>query len=343
MFNKAILILLPVLIISIFFINKNINSVVIAGEPIDSNVLQEEIKPLSEPVSILFLGDMMFDRGVRVKASSIGYENIFGGATTTIKNHDLTIANLEGPITSFKSKLINSSGKAISGFQFTFDQKVASTLKNIGIDIVSLANNHTDNFGQDGLNQTRSILSESGVMYFGSPKNNPSHTATSTCMNGICIGIIGWHEFGYANDQFIIDKINEIRPTVDYLVMYPHWGTEYALTPNKKQIRLAHQWIDAGADVIIGHHPHVVQSVEIYKDKYIFYSLGNFIFDQYFSFNTTHGIGVSAEVYKNKVKYEIIPFANVGSKVSVLSESEKVKIYDVLRKNSGSVIDEMIK
>ncbi len=306
------------------------------GVPV--NLIQKE-----ESVSVLFLGDMMFDRGVRVKGDGIGYENIFGTATTTIQNHDLTIANLEGPITSFKSKLVLPSGKAISGFQFTFDQKVAPALKNVGIDIVSLANNHTDNFGQAGLNQTRNILSENDVMYFGSPKNNPAYTATSTCVNGICVGIIGWHEFGYANDELIADKIKEMRPNVDYLVIYPHWGTEYALTPNKKQVKLAHAWIDAGVDVVIGHHPHVIQSAEVYKDKYIFYSLGNFIFDQYFSFNTTHGIGVSAEVYKDKVDYKIIPFANVGSKVSVLNETDKVKIYDLLKKYSGEWIEILLK
>ncbi len=306
------------------------------GVPVSS--IQKE-----ESVSVLFLGDMMFDRGVRVKAGSIGYENIFGSATTTIQSHDLTIANLEGPITSFKSKLVLPSGKAISGFQFTFDQKVAPALKNVGIDIVSLANNHTDNFGQEGLDQTRSILSENDVMYFGSPKNNPAYTATSTCINDICIGVIGWHEFGYANDQFIVNKIKEIRPTVDYLVMYPHWGTEYALTPNKKQISLAHEWIDSGVDVVMGHHPHVIQSVEVYKDKYIFYSLGNFIFDQYFSFNTTHGIGVSAEVYKDRVEYEILPFANVGSRVSELGEMEKGKIYDLLRTYSGDWVEGLLR
>jgi poly-gamma-glutamate synthesis protein (capsule biosynthesis protein) len=125
--------------------------------------------------------------------------------------------------------------------------------------------------------------------------------------------------------------------------MYPHWGTEYALTPNKKQVRLAHEWIDAGVDVIIGHHPHVIQSVEVYKDKYIFYSLGNFIFDQYFSFNTTHGIGVSAEVYKDKIEYKIIPFANVGHKVSDLGEVEKGKIYDLLRKYSGEWVEGLLR
>lgn len=342
MFKKTFLILSSFLVLSVFFVSKIPNQNLVVGEPIESQATIEP-EPIPESVSVLFLGDMMFDRGVRVKAGSVGYGAIFGLATTTIENHDLTIANLEGPITSFKSKLINESGKAISGFQFTFDNKVAPALKNVGIDIVSLANNHTDNFGQEGLDQTRKILSENDVMYFGGPTNNPEYMATTTCVNDICIGVIGWHEFAYKNDEFVLSKIKEIRPMVDYLVVYPHWGDEYVLSPNKKQIQLAHSWIDAGADVIVGHHPHVVQSVEMYKDKYIFYSLGNFIFDQYFSFNTTHGIGVSAEVYKDRVEYKILPFANIGSKVSVLSEDSKNKIFDILRQYSGDVVENMLK
>lgn len=296
-----------------------------------------------KPVTLLFLGDMMFDRGVGVTAHKNGYGYIFGPATTTIAKHDLTIANLEGPITSFKSKLILPSGKAISGFQFTFATSTAKALKNAGIDMVSLANNHTDNFGQAGLDQTRKILSENNLMYFGSPINNPNLTATTTCVKGICIGIIGWHEFSYKNDDLILEKIDELKDKVDYLVVFPHWGTEYALKPNKKQIRLAHAWIDRGADAVIAHHPHVVQTVEKYKDKYIFYSLGNFIFDQYFSFNTTHGIGVSVNLYKDKVDYKIIPFSSVGSKVSVPKSDEIKKMFDILRGSSVIVLDDLLR
>jgi gamma-polyglutamate biosynthesis protein CapA len=292
-------------------------------------------------ISILFLGDMMFDRGVGTQANKKGFEYIFGQSTTTIQKHDLTIANLEGPITTFKSKTILSSGKAIPGFQFTFATSTAKALKVAGIDIVSLANNHTINFGQIGLDQTRQSLIENNVMYFGSPINNPDLTATTTCIKDICVGIIGWHEFGYKNDEFIYSKIKEMRSIVDYLVIFPHWGIEYESKPNKKQIKLAHDWIDVGADVVVGAHPHVVQTVEKYKDKYIFYSLGNFIFDQYFSFGTTHGIGVSANISKDKVDYKIIPFSSVGSRVNVLSESDVSKIWNNLIKISGDVVKGM--
>lgn len=310
---------------------------------LSTTTLYNNTPKIEEPVTVLFLGDMMFDRGVRTTANKNGYEYIFGPATTTIQKHDLTIANLEGPVTSYKSKLVTDSGKAISGFQFTFSPEVGPAIKKAGIDIVSLANNHTLNFGQDGLNQTRGTLQENNLMYFGSPSNTPAYTATTTCVKNLCIGMIGWNEFGFANDAAIIPKIQEMRSKVDYLVVYPHWGIEYMSKPSKKQVALAHAWIDAGADAVIGSHPHVVETVEVYKGKYIFYSLGNFIFDQYFSFNTTNGIGVSANVYKDKVDYKIIPFSSVGSRVSMPSEVDKNKVFDVLRRSSGSVIDGIIR
>lgn len=271
----------------------------------------------------------MFDRGVLVTARKNGYEYIFGPATTTIAKHDLTIANLEGPITNYKSKLVLPNGKAISGFQFTFATTTSKALKDAGVDIVSLANNHTDNFGQIGLNQTREFLKNNNIEYFGSPINNIDLMATTTCVKDICIGLIGWHEFSYKGDENVSKKIKEFKKQgLDYIIVYPHWGIEYKTSPSKKQISLAHRWLDEGADIIIGHHPHVIQSIEKYKDKYVFYSLGNFIFDQYFSFNTTHGIGVSLNLNKDKSKfsYELIPFSSVGSKVSIPGDNDKKKI-----------------
>ncbi len=216
-------------------------------------------------IKILILGDMMFDRGVRSKINTSGFTEIFGPATTTFAEYDLVVANLEGPISSYKSKTILDNNESIPGFQFTFATGTAKALKDAGIDIVSLANNHTDNFGQDGLKQTRQLLDEVGVQYFGSPQNssqNNSGISTSTCIStqagmtstdNICIGFIGWHEFGSKNHQEILKEIARLRPLVDYLVVYPHWGEEYKKTPHIEQVRLARVWTDAGADAVIGH------------------------------------------------------------------------------------------
>ncbi|MBP6974784.1 MAG: CapA family protein [Candidatus Pacebacteria bacterium] len=336
-----------------------------------ANLADVTVKAKPKNAKILILGDMMFDRTVRSKINTYGFEYVFGPATTTFANYDLVVANLEGPISTHKSKTILDNNKSISGFQFTFATGTARALKNAGIDVVSLANNHTDNFGQDGLNQTRQFLDNEGIQYFGSPQNNTA-IATSTCIamsatgtskdsaSKLCIGFIGWHEFGSKNHQNILNEIAALRPKVDYLIVFPHWGEEYKKTPHIEQVRLARVWTDAGADAVIGAHPHVVQQIvrRTTTDGRvvpIFYSLGNFIFDQYFSFDTTHGIAVEIEFratstavtesasissstksIAQSAMYKIIPFSSVGTKVSIPNATSTARIFGDIEKVSGT-------
>ena len=94
----------------------------------------------------------------------------------------------------------------------------------------------------------------------------------------------------------VIQNIKNLRPYSDYLIVYAHWGNEYETTPTSQQTDLAHSFIDAGADFIIGSHPHVVQTKEEYKGKMIYYSLGNMVFDQYFSTETQKGLLIEADI-----------------------------------------------
>ncbi len=351
-----------------------ITSVVLVVSALSFTVWHEAdgLANTNSTVKILVLGDMMFDRGIRSQVNAHGgpdvavkngYEYVFGPATTTFAQYDIVLANLEGPITTNESKTVLKNNKAIPGFQFTFSSSTAIALKNAGVSIVSLANNHTDNFGQDGLNQTRRLLSEANVQYFGSPQNS-TQMSTSTCVRGTCIGFIGWSQFAgggarVAQDsQKVVAEIKAMRPRVDYIIVFPHWGVEYNQSPTAEQIRLAQTWIDAGADTVIGAHPHVVQKIEKYTTKDgrtapIFYSLGNFIFDQYFSFETTHGIGVEISLGKDlalattnksvdnsatstkNISYKILPFSSVGSKVSIPDASSTQTMFGAIESVSG--------
>lgn len=371
----------------------NLANILTAGGMDDTTQIGSTVEPQKKDLKILILGDMMFDRTVRSKINRYGFEYVFGPATTTFADYDLVVANLEGPITTYKSKTVLENNKSIAGFQFTFATGTAKALKDAGIDIVSLANNHTDNFGKDGLNQTRKFLDDAGIRYFGSPQNidqNNSGISTSTCIstegdtshtniteldpetrkNSICIGFVGWHEFGTKNHQKILDEIVRMRPLVDYLVVFPHWGEEYKKKPHVEQIRLARVWSDAGADVIIGAHPHVIQQITRRttadgRTVPIFYSLGNFIFDQYFSFDTTHGIAVEIEfplIQKTQkisdskasttpalheiakyTQYKILPFSSVGTKVSIPSSTSTARIFEDIEKVSGTSTWEWLK
>jgi poly-gamma-glutamate synthesis protein (capsule biosynthesis protein) len=167
-----------------------------------------------------------------------------------------------------------------------------------------------------------------------------------------------------------LDEIVRLRPLVDYLVVFPHWGEEYKKKPHVEQIRLARAWSDAGADVIIGAHPHVIQQITRRtttdgRAVPIFYSLGNFIFDQYFSFDTTHGIAVEIElplIQKTQkisdskasttpalheiakyAQYKILPFSSVGTKVSIPSSTSTARIFEDIEKVSGTSTWEWLK
>jgi len=339
-------------------------------EPLPQPLIQET------PVSLISLGDMMFHRGVRTKIKKVGDDIVFSSSTFFLtQKYDIAVANLEGPITNYPSKTVNAEGVAIPGFSFTFPTSTATLLKKSGVDIVSLANNHTDNFGNEGLRQTITYLKNAGVHFFGNPTNDASANAIAPISERYCIEkpqtsnindsswcltMIGYHEFTpSANstdsssqeaslaERAILKEIEAARDGdlagihSDYIVVMPHWGVEYESYPNQKQIRLAHTWIDAGADAVIGAHPHTIQSMEEYNGKIIFYSLGNYIFDQYFSYNTTHAlaVGITLGVSTNPAdtsnttklqKLTLHPIDITGTMVQEAGDIDRIKILNSL-------------
>ena len=118
---------------------------------------------------------------------------------------------------------------------------------------------------------------------------------------------MGYSEFGTDNFDKVIDEVKKIKQEVDFVFAYTHWGAEYKTMFSRGQQKMAHELIDAGADLVLGSHPHVVQPIEVYKNKVIFYSLGNFLFDQTFSRETMFGIGVGAVFGEKKIEYYLFP------------------------------------
>ena len=205
---------------------------------------------------------------------------------------DIADANLEGPITPNPSVTLGIKNAPL---QFTFDPSVAPELKSIGFTLFGLANNHTDNFGSQGLTQTRNYLAQAGLSYYGDP-DNADQISTIITVRGIKIGFVGFHEYSDKNLDRIFAEISRLRPIVDYLVVFPHWGVEYQPNQDTFQEQVGHAFIDHGADVVISASPHVVQPIELYKGKPIFFSLGNFEFDQYFSDATSHGLALEVDL-----------------------------------------------
>ncbi len=213
----------------------------------------------------------------------------------------------EGTFTSNNSL---TAGIKTNILRFTFDPALAPGLADIGFDILGLANNHSLNFGREGLETTRRYIGSAGMFYYGDP-DNKNEISTIITKDGISVGLIGFHEFSYANFNNVYAEIARLRPLVDLLIVSPHWGIEYDTRPTEKMIKWAHQFIDDGADVVIGAHPHVVGEIEEYKDRRIYYSLGNFAFDQYFSQATMAGLAVMIDIDKSdkslNVNYTNVP------------------------------------
>jgi len=286
-----------------------------------------------DQLSLLFTGDIMLDRSVWLKTKEAeDYNHPFQNLDYFF-DYDLRIGNLEGAITDFNSI---SNGTGGSRFFFTFSPEFLEPLAKY-FDVFSLANNHTLNFGYDGLKQTRDYLDEYGMSYFGDPENDAENLSVIIEKNNIRLGFVGYHDLVAGGFENTLLEIERIRPLVDYMIVIPHWGTEYITDRvNNSAKDKAHQIIDAGADVIIGTHPHVIQPTEEYNGKMIFYSLGNFIFDQYFSTDTQQGLNIAIFLEKGdtiEVKYDILPIViNSDSQPSLADDIVKTEILDKIIK-----------
>jgi len=178
---------------------------------------------------------------------------------------DLTIVNLEGVFTDETRHM----GKR---FNHRADPRFVEMLSSSGVDIVSLANNHTEDYFEKGYTDTIEHLESVGVAYFGNEFN------TIMEIKGIKVGLFGYLMWAWMEDESkILESIEELKEKgADVIIAYFHWGEEYVHTPNQSQRRLGRFTIDNGADLVLGTHPHIVQGIEVYNGKNIVYSLGNF-------------------------------------------------------------------
>jgi poly-gamma-glutamate synthesis protein (capsule biosynthesis protein) len=259
-----------------------------------------------------FVGDIMLDRGVKLrvqKYSNGDYHYIFEHSDF-LKEPDLMFANLEGPVST-------RGANVGSIYSFRFDPIVLSVLKDAGFDVLSMANNHIGDWGRMALEDTLTLGKENGFdMVGGGFGYEDARTPVIREVNGIKIGYLGFSDFGppyvlvnanssstaagvlSADDPFLSAVVADAKAQVDVLVVSFHFGDEYKLLSNDRQKRLAHTAIDAGADIVAGHHPHVAEETEAYNGGVIAYSLGNFIFDQSFSEETMRGVKLDVMVTK---------------------------------------------
>jgi gamma-polyglutamate biosynthesis protein CapA len=254
------------------------------------------------PLKIIFVGDMQFDRDIRALAqkSVNGYEAILDPALSSyLQQADLVIGNLEGPITDNPSVSLGSEVGSTRNFLFTFSPSVVPLLKKHNF-AVNLGNNHINNFGEDGFNQTRAYLENSSIGWFGQvpylPKAENNSQIYIYTHDNLSIAFINYNQFLGPGLAAALSDIERWRPQVDKIIVYTHWGNEYEPEANAVIQNQATQLVATGADLIIGSHPHVEQQAEDIDGTRVYYSLGNFIFDQYFSPEVQRGLLVELTI-----------------------------------------------
>lgn len=227
-----------------------------------------------EDVIIMATGDVLLartinSRMVRLEDFTFPFVNVRG----LLSQADVAWVNLETP-------LVSDCPIRFVGMRFCGDPRGVEGLVYAGIDIANLANNHAENHNEKGVIETEQILTDAEIEVTGLSK------PVIMLVHGKRIGFLGFNDAsavrwisGASYDE-IRTQIADVYDDVDYLIVGFHWGHEYHLSQNSHQRNLAKVAIDAGADLVIGHHPHWLQGVELYKDRPIVYSLGNFIFDQ---------------------------------------------------------------
>lgn len=303
-------------------------------------------------VHIKAVGDIMLSRHVNTQISKYGFDFPWLKTREWTADADLTFANLEVPL----SDLVRPPAE---GMSFVAPEKNLAYLKTAGIDVVSVANNHTANFGQKVFDDNLVNLKNAGLNPCGGGENESLSrqpvVAESRglkiaflCYNSIVGGLESTNgssgvatvkiEPWFRDSTVDINKVKadilSAKKVADVVIVSPHWGVEYKPFPNSSQQKMAKAMIESGADLILGTHPHVVQGSEIIGGKYISYSLGNFIFDQEWSKETTEGVGLEAYfIGKKLVSSRLVPikiknfgqpsFSNDQSVLARIKENSK--------------------
>jgi len=249
-------------------------------------------------ITIFAVGDIMLDRGVEymVKKEGNGDFNFpFLKIADDLKKADILFGNLES--------IISDKGEKVGSiYSFRAEPGAIEGLIYAGFDVVSIANNHSLDYGSLAFKDSLLNLKNAGIEYVGAGAEVTKEIKKTK------ITFLAYTNKGSKNwginwlDERIKEDIKEAKEKSDVVIVSFHWGEEYQPQPSQEQRYFAHLAIDSGADLVVGHHPHVIQPVEKYNDSWIAYSLGNFVFDQGFSEKTMKGLLLEVIIENKKIK-----------------------------------------
>ncbi|HOK97267.1 MAG TPA: AmmeMemoRadiSam system protein B [Candidatus Paceibacterota bacterium] len=301
-----------------------------------SVIFKEGAKQEISQNSILFVGDIMMARGVAQLLDKYGLDYPYKKIKNIFRGIDVVYGNLEGPI------MANAAPVSSHSLSFAYPPEIGELLKNLGFTVLNIANNHIKDKGNQGLEETRKYLQENNIYSLGDYQSCDSKYYFQKD-NLILIGA----NLTYGNYncvEKILENVEKLKKENSnlYIIVTPHWGEEYTFFPTKFQENTSHRFIDKGVDAIIGHHPHVVQLVEEYKGKPIFYSLGNFVFDMYFSKEVQQELAVGLEINPKEANFYLIPIKSEKSQLSLMNSEETSNFLTWLSKISSPSLKDSI-
>jgi poly-gamma-glutamate capsule biosynthesis protein CapA/YwtB (metallophosphatase superfamily) len=243
--------------------------------------LQERNEP---PLSVLAVGDIMLGERTRTAIREEGADYPFAGVVPLLRRSEIVFGNQEGPFAG-------EAAKTDRNFSYRVNPKLATALTRANVNVVTLANNHLTDCGRAGVLETLAALASAGVAAVGAADNERSaHRPVIRQAGRWRVGLLGyyWNRRTAATSDLpgsamdtpedLRADIGALRRHVDRVVVAFHWGIPYEREPLPKDREKARRAVDCGADVVVGHHPHVIQPMEVYRGCPIFYSVGNFTF-----------------------------------------------------------------
>lgn len=247
-------------------------------------------------ISLLFVGDMFFDRYIRMKGRLHGEDYLFSCADPVFRKVDAVIGNLEGPITDEDSASEGTEIGSPENYQFTFPSTTAALLARHNIVAVDIGNNHIANFGNEGITATHKYLDAAHVGYFGGVVGNEPVYRTE--IKGVPLSFVSYNAFYGTTSDAVAEAVAIEKAKGRTVIVFAHWGEEYSTSTELLRGR-ADKFAASGASLIVGAHPHVVLPSEIVDGVPVYYSLGNFMFDQYWNDSVAHGVALEVLIARD--------------------------------------------
>jgi poly-gamma-glutamate synthesis protein (capsule biosynthesis protein) len=300
---------------------------VVVGEP--------EGSPTTTVAALWFVGDVMLSRDVAARVRRSGDPGHAWNGTRALFGGEPLVVNFE----SCLSETLQYDGR--SSMRFPVGTSVLPVLAEVGVTHVSLANNHALDCGREDLARMPAHFARHGINAFGHPVVVSTTSLSYVPFGDKSIALVGVHTlFAEPDPDVLRTLLTEAASSSDLQIAFVHWGDEYTLRANAAQRDLAQVLIDSGIDAVIGHHPHVIQDIERRDGVLVFYSLGNFIFDQYFSEEVLTGLVLRLAYRQGALGFELHPVSTASQYVvpAPLTGESRQAVLDALSDRSAIAI-----